>query len=125
MLHPEIVRDAVEKIRSQTSAPIYLYTAMTDGLDALLPCLDGLTLTLHTPEDVVPFQRFAQNAKNLKRLADRGSLRLNVFADAGAYSCSDCWIVKADMRWIPDCPLPDGEVLMRCSRSCTGPKNRL
>ena len=41
MLHPEIIQAAVADIRSQTNAPIYLYTAQPAELDALMPLLDG------------------------------------------------------------------------------------
>ena len=109
MLHPEIIHSAVTEIRRQTKAPIYLYTAMTQGLDELMPLLDGVTLTLHTPDDYLPFWRFDQSARNL----DGKSLRLNIFEEVGPVACSTKWQVKDHMKWIPDCPLPDGEVLMR------------
>ena len=109
MLHPEIIRSAVEEIRGQTQAPICLYTAMTQGLDELLPLLDGVTLTLHTPNDYLPFWRFEQSARNL----DGKSLRLNIFEEVGPVACSTRWQVKDHMKWIPNCPLPKGEVLMR------------
>lgn len=51
MLYPEIIREAIAAIRRQTNVPIYLYTAMPEQLDALMPLLDGVTVTLHTPED--------------------------------------------------------------------------
>lgn len=54
MLHPEIIREAVAEIRAQTQAPIYLYTARTQGLDELMPILDGVTLTLHEPATACP-----------------------------------------------------------------------
>lgn len=109
MLHPEVVRSAVATIRAQTDAPIYLYTAMVDGLDDLLPILDGVTVTLHEETDVAPFERFIHTAKNLAGK----SLRLNVFEEAGDVTCPADWQVKDHIQWIPNCPLPDGEVLMR------------
>ena len=109
MLHPEIIRSAAADIRRQTSAPIYLYTAMTQGLDELLPLLDGVTLTLHTPSDYLPFWRFDQSAQNLYGK----SLRLNIFEEVGPVICSERWQVKDHMVWVPNCPLPAGEVLMR------------
>lgn len=109
MLHPEIVRAAVAEIRRQTKAPIYLYTAMTQGLDELMPLLDGVTLTLHAPCDYLPFWRFDQSARNL----DGKSLRLNIFEEVGPVASSERWQVKDHMAWIPNCPLPQGEVLMR------------
>lgn len=40
MLYPEIIREAIAAIRRQTNVPIYLYTAMPEQLDALMPLLD-------------------------------------------------------------------------------------
>lgn len=113
MLRPDVIRSAVSDIRAQTDAPIYLYTAMTHGLDDILPIIDGLTLTIHEADDVPNFVAFEKNAQNLASLAERGSLRLNVFEEAGNVPCGNAWKVKSNMHWIKDCPLPNGEVLMR------------
>lgn len=122
MLHPEIIRDAVQTIRAQTSIPIYLYTAVVEGLDELLPILDGVTVTLHTREDVAPFCAFEQAAQNL----EGKSLRLNMFREAGPLPYPPArWMRKEDMEWIPNCPLPDGEVMMRYptrKKAAFGPK---
>lgn len=109
MLHPDIVREAIERIRQQTAVPIYLYTAMVEGLDDLLPMLDGVTLTLHSPKDVAPFYHFDMTAKNVHGK----KLRLNIFEEVGSLSCHTWWKVKDRITWIKDCPLPEGEVLMR------------
>lgn len=109
MLYPEIIREAIAAIRRQTNVPIYLYTAMPEQLDALMPLLDGVTVTLHTPEDIPVFQSFDRTAQNLTGK----SLRLNVFDEVGTVICRPEWQVKDHMRWIPNCPLPEGEVLMR------------
>ena len=110
MLPPEIIHQAVQKIRAQTGAPIYLYTAKVEGLDELLPILDGVTVTLHEPKDLPEFQHFVAAAHNLSGK----SLRLNVFREAGPIpGAFPGWIMKEDMEWIPNCPLPEGEVLMR------------
>ena len=109
MLHPEIIREAVAEIRAQTQAPIYRYTARTQGLDELMPILDGVTLTLHEPSDCLPFWRFDQSTQSL----DGKSLRLNIFEEVGPVASSERWQVKDHMAWIPNCPLPQGEVLMR------------
>ena len=108
MLHPEIIQAAVADIRSQTNAPIYLYTAQPAELDALMPLLDGVTVTLHAPEDIPVFEAFDRTARNLAGK----SLRLNVFEEAGTLTCRPEWKVKDHMEWIPNCPLPEGEVLM-------------
>lgn len=114
MLYPDVVRSAIKEIREQSNAKIYLYTAMTDGLDEILPLIDGLTLTLHVPQDKMNLKWFELTSKNLSDLAQRGSLRLNIFKEAGSMpDVSDIWKVKSDMVWIPNCPLPAGEALMR------------
>ena len=104
MLYPEIIREAIAAIRRQTNVPIYLYTAMPEQLDALMPLLDGVTVTLHTPEDIPVFQSFDRTAQNLTGK----SLRLNVFDEVGTVICRPEWQVKDHMRWIPNCPLPEG-----------------
>ena len=48
MLYPEIIREAIAAIRRQTNVPIYLYTAMPEQLDALMPLLDGVTAVSYT-----------------------------------------------------------------------------
>lgn len=117
MLHPDIICSAVGEIRKQTNAKIYLYTAMTDGLDDILPIIDGLTLTLHSPQDKVDLERFESTSKHLYDMSQRGTLRLNVFREVGdIHGISQVWRVKPDMVWIPNCPLPDGEVFMRYNK---------
>ena len=89
MLHPEIIREAVAEIRAQTQAPIYLYTARTQGLDYLMPILDGVTLTLHDPRDCLPLWRFDQSTEGL----DRKSLRRIICDKVGAVASSEGWQV--------------------------------
>lgn len=107
MLFPDLVRCVIVDIRMQTNAPIYLYTARTQGLLEMLPFLGGVTLTLHEQSDVAPFQAF-------NRYKLTGSLRLNVFdgIDLGDVDLSR-WQVKQNIQWIEDCPLPVDEVFMR------------
>ena len=62
-----------------------------------------------TPSDYLPFWRFDQSARNL----DGKSLRLNIFEEVGPVDCSTRWQVKDHMKWILNCPLPEGEILMR------------
>ena len=109
MLYPEIIREAIAAIRRQTNVPIYLYTAMPEQLDALMPLLDGVTVTLHTPEDIPVFQSFDRTAQNLTGK----SLRLNVFDEVGTVICRPEWQVKDHMRWSSQLPAARGEVLMR------------
>lgn len=110
MLHPEVILDAVSAIRAQTTAPIYLYTAMVnDALDDVMSYIDGAVITLHSPADIEPFERFDRTAHNLFGK----SLRLNIFEEVGDVVSSPLWCRKEHMEWIPNCPLPNGEVLMR------------
>ncbi len=112
MLCPGLVAKAVEQIRSQTNAPIILYTALLTDKEALgkiLDMIDGITVTLHDYEDVAPFQEFD---RYYAKRADK-SFRLNVFDGIGYINCSDRWKIKSGITWIKDCPLPAGEVLMR------------
>ena len=80
---------------------LFLYRVERDRLPAV-----GAALT---PSDYLPFWRFDQSARNL----DGKSLRLNIFEGVGPVDCSTRWQVKGHMKWIPNCPLPEGEVLMR------------
>lgn len=114
MLKPDLVIRVVEKIRRQTTAPIILYTAdLTKPLWLFLiaPNIDGLTVTLHEPNDALAFKAFDKQFKPPMRMLDR--LRLNVFKEVGAVEAKPYWKVKPDMEWIKNCPLPDGEVFMR------------
>ena len=108
-MYPNTQGSQKQDIPAERAIVLVNYTAMTKGLDALMPLLDGVTLTLHTPNDYLPFWRFDQSARNL----DGKSLRLNIFEEVGPVACSTKWQVKDHMKWIPNCPLPEGEVLMR------------
>lgn len=110
MLYPNIIISTVNRIREQTSVPIILYTAMTEGLDDVMPYLNGVTLTLHAPADITRFIEFDRNAANL----EGKMLRLNIFKEAGCVrETAWDWHIKNDMVWIENCPLPENEVFMR------------
>lgn len=107
----------IERIRAQTDAPIYLYTAWRENPYDLLDVLnmvDGITLTLHTRKDTVPFEHFVRVERAWRKVLGEKSLRLNVFrgVSTGAADLTN-WVVKRDMRWIKDCPIPADEVFMR------------
>jgi hypothetical protein len=114
MLYPPLISLTVNRIRQQTKAPIYLYTASCLEPYILLRVLDsieGLTLTLHTKKDVEPFKDF--NA-HILRGADSKSLRLNVFRGVSLKGLDlSKWEVKKNIVWIKNCPLPKDEVFMR------------
>lgn len=117
MLYPEKLEALIKEIREQNStAKIYLYTALVDNVAAsltILELVDGLTLTLHDERDINPFYEFSfcitLNSVNTK------TLRLNVFSGitTGYNNYHNKWIIKDNMEWIKNCPLPDGEVLMQ------------
>jgi len=112
MLRPNIVYGIIEEIRTQTKAPIYLYTALLKDRKALgniLDQIDGVTVTLHTQEDVATFMEFDNYYVGRPKM----SYRLNIFKGVGPVVCLPRWNVKDDIVWIKDCPLPDGETLMR------------
>lgn len=113
MLYPWLVRNAIREIRSQTTAPIYLYTALpSDKLHELLQFLDGITITLHEQGDIMRYMMFQRFLK-YGDVAGK-SLRLNVFKGVDLRTVNTRgWKVKSNMEWVKNCPLPDGEILMR------------
>ncbi len=121
MLYPDRLLVIINEIRYQTDAPIYVYTAELDETYLamkVLEVVDGMTVTLHDQEDVEPFKRFMSFMPQSMR--EEKSLRLNMFKgvhDIGGYYGRN-WRIKRDIEWIENCPLPEGEVLMRWSRHC-------
>lgn len=114
MLRPLFVAKVIYEIRVQTSAPIYLYTADVRRPQVvlfLLRYLAGLTITLHEQSDVAAFKAFSLFLSDQEK---RKSLRLNVFAgiDLSRANTVD-WIVKRDIEWIHNCPLPENEVFCK------------
>ena len=115
MLKPDLIRRAVEEIREENpTAPIYLYTAKPDPelVTLLQTHLDGVTLTLHEPEDLGPtFIQFYYSVQALG-FTETKSLRLNIFSNVH-YNYRDFpldgWGVKDGIEWIKDCPLPVNE----------------
>jgi pyruvate formate-lyase activating enzyme-like uncharacterized protein len=112
LLRPEFVKQTVRQIRNQTNTKIYLYTAKTDNTADFLSVLNdinGICLTLHEQKDVETFKKL-----NLKMETQNKSLRLNIFEgiDIEGIDLSK-WIVKSDIKWIKNCPLPLDEVFMR------------
>lgn len=114
MLQPELVMQAIDTICRQTNAPIILYTADLSNWNQLMRILeriDGITVTLHTPEDTVRFKSFDRRYQPSEQIKER--MRLNVFAEAGSVEAKPYWMVKRNMQWIKNCPLPEKEIFMR------------
>jgi hypothetical protein len=112
MLHPEIIVRAIGTIRLQTKSPIILYTALLidkEMLGKILDCIEGVTVTLHTPKDIAPFLEFDRYYTGKANM----SYRLNIFQDVGHVPCLPRWKVKENITWIKNCPLPSGETLMQ------------
>lgn len=115
LLRPDIIRDTVKDIRSQTDAKIIVYTAMAYHLSTFLGCLrivDGITLTLHTQPDAADFTRLCTFYLAPHHVAGK-SMRLNVFKGVTCAGIPAYWQVKKDIEWIKNCPLPEGEVFKR------------
>ena len=116
LLYPHRIIRLCADIRAQTDTKIYLYTAICDyTLQAIIPFVDGICLTLHTRDDLKNFIEFDRICR--PSLVRNKSMRLNVFEEAGSVSKywpirNTFWKVKEDMEWIKNCPLPVNEVLM-------------
>lgn len=115
MLYPDRVLTLIRKIRRHNPATkIYVYTAKVDYTRAALEVLnaaDGMTLTLHEPDDAKALSVFDFELK--PPLAAGKSLRLNVFNGIETPELFNDWKTKEDMEWVKDCPLPEGEIFAR------------
>ena len=118
MLNPELVVETVYKIRRvNPRAKVYLYTAKVDNIEDSLfvsAALDGMTVTLHRPRDIEPFNSFNKDLRMESLVFGSRSLRLNVFKGVPLRDVyTEGWTVKKNIQWIDNCPLPDDEVFMR------------
>lgn len=115
MLQPKIIRQAISEIRRQTDTPIYLYTALTSdpaSLARIINSIEGVTITLHIQDDVDYFRQFIQ----YYQLQDDKSLRLKVFKGIDLRMPRLVmldWHIIDNLEMREDCPLPEGEVLMK------------
>ena len=103
LLYPYLTRLIISDIRETSNSRIFVYTAKVDNLKEALRTLndlDGMTVTLHTQEDVKPFLEFARNINYIHY-----SLRLNVFKGI-VINRVPGWVIKKNITWIPNCPLP-------------------
>jgi pyruvate-formate lyase-activating enzyme len=120
LLFPVQVLHLCAEIREKSEAKIILYTALSKVGESLLYLaynyIDGMTLTLHQQEDVAPF--LVLNREFLKfqstKLKDK-LLRLNIFKGITLPKDTDLslWKIKKEIEWIKNCPLPEGEELLR------------
>ena len=116
MLYPHLVLAMIGEVRKQSEAQVYVYTAKVDDLVSsaiVLDRADGITLTLHTQDDVEKFLHFNTLISQSPSLKEGKSLRLNVFKDIVVWGNTSRWNVKYDIEWIEDCPLPEDEKFAR------------
>ena len=112
----EPMRDAfllvciIAEIRQQNpAAKIYLYTAEPSReLRKILHLIDGVTVTIHKQNDIYAFGLFYEHLPIMDK-----SLRLNIFKGVVVKGRYPEWVIKDNIEWIKDCPLPEGEVFMR------------
>lgn len=117
LIRPDVVVNTVGKIRKETNAPIYIYTAKTDDLKTffdILDMVDGVCLTLHDQKDAVRFIGLHGVVLGSTQRLRGKSLRLNIFKGVKTHiDPSSTWVVKENIEWIKDCPLPQGETFAR------------
>jgi hypothetical protein len=108
-----------EEIQVQTTSPIILYTAKAEPAWELIPMLShhlsGVTLTLHEQSDVIAFGRHQSRWEtHFGPAFVNKRMRLNIFKGL-KYQGLDLgkWVVKDEIEWIKDCPLPEDEVFMK------------
>ena len=123
LLYPIKVHDVVRWLRTEyPGLKIYVYTAKIWPINwpmHLLAAVDGMTITVHNSKSAnLRVDELGQFVSLLRKPENRfllnRSLRLNLFkgVDLGGINVS-MFKVKKDIEWIPNCPLPDGEVLVR------------
>lgn len=104
------------KIIIDKSPKVYVYTSICHPyvfLKVLEKC-DGITLTLHDETDVDLFYLLDSCLKD-DPTRESKSLRLNIFKGVEVTPKYSGWIIKSEMEWIKNCPLPNDEVFMRFS----------
>jgi organic radical activating enzyme len=89
LLYLDEVTDLIREIRKKSKAKIYLYTAFVeneyDSIFNILNCVDGITLTLHTQKDILPFEKLDKKMQQILEPWTK-SLRLNVFKGIEVYT---------------------------------------
>lgn len=114
LLNTEVLSLIINMIRVRApNAPIFMYTAYLKDpqkLHTILQLVDGVTVTLHDPEDGPRFRRLMAH---IPESCFRGkSMRLNIFKGVEVPTLPD-WDIRENMVWIEDCPLPEDEVFLR------------
>jgi MoaA/NifB/PqqE/SkfB family radical SAM enzyme len=119
MLKPKKVKELISDIRKQNKkGKIFLYTAMPQHkeLPKILKSINGITITIHEQEDVIDFYEFVRNAGI--DLIKSKSMRLNIFENCEVdKKYLEGFVVKENMVWIKDCPLPAREIFVKWEKS--------
>ena len=114
MLKPDLVQVVAKKIRRESNAPIFVYTAKVDNLFHtinVLTHLQGLTLTLHARKDLTPALALQSM---LKTLGINKALRIKAPSTIPLDGIDPTfWEIRHGVQWVKNCPLPPGEVLMQ------------
>ena len=125
MLYPDLLQRVIGEIQATTHSPkIYLYTANTKEYDKLINIMSGIngvTVTLHDDEDVDDFIKLIKEMKKISEInpfwLDGKSLRLHIFKEVQIDILTEFdlknWVIKRDIEWIKNCPLPQDEIFMR------------
>lgn len=116
LLNPSILFRTIKRVREHTTAKIIVYTAETRckyTILYLLQIIDGITLTLHSSKDIKSFIELNNLLLQNKELIKDKSLRLNIFKEVNFHPEDEndfnLWVIKNNMVWIRNCPLPEGE----------------
>ena len=120
MLDPYLIVRTIKAIRNQNNeANIILYTAKIDDLWPLVnlfKMLNGLTVTLHSQNDVGPFKALTKAIIHSQKKEPKISFRVNIFKGINIREgIANFWKVKDNIEWIKNCPLPKNEVFKRIS----------
>lgn len=121
-IHIQTIVNILRKVRKfNPEAKVYVYTAEALGAwVALIAGVDGITLTLHHTNDATDREFLFLNSclrNNYKNITTNKSMRLNIFKEVefDRSLLAPQWIVKDDMEWIENCPLPEGETFAKWS----------
>jgi organic radical activating enzyme len=118
MIYPEELLFIANGLRKKfPTKTLYLYTAKVDNVlwQQVMNMFDGVCVTLHEQADVTQFEVWALNARESHVM----SKRLNVFKEVHLSEMmrekikKAGWIIKDEMEWIKDCPLPNDEEFVR------------
>ena len=102
------------------SCKLFMYTAhltFKTGVCSLLHGLDGLTVTLHSNEDIKNFMELAWMINYLG--INNKSLRLNVFEEVTQFNPNRVfcdlgkWDIRMGIKWLDPCPMPKNEDFMQ------------